>query len=80
MRLLEPKTTPAIICVMYDATSSEDKSSDELECFAVTAALVRPAKLLELTRGITPVSNFKMGFNLIEQTRFMAVKRGTRQP
>lgn len=59
----EPKTTPTIICVMYDAPSSENKSSDELECFGnmTTAGLVLPETLLELTCEITLVSHFKMG-------------------
>lgn len=80
----EPKTTSTIIYVMYDAPSSEDKSSDELECFAsmVTAVLVLPAKLLELTCGSTLVSIFKMGFNpqsnIIDKIN--GLKCGTRQP
>lgn len=43
----EPKTTEIIICVMYDVLSSEDKSSDDLECLANTAVavLVLPVRL-----------------------------------
>lgn len=48
---------------MYDAPCSEDKSSDELECFAnmATAVQVLAAKLLELICGVSLVSHFKMG-------------------
>lgn len=49
--------------VMYDAPSLEDKSADELECFAnmVTAVLALPAWPLELTWAISLVSHVNMG-------------------